>query len=311
MTVVSVVVPNFNHERFLAQRIETVVSQTYHQVEVIILDDCSTDNSKSIIEGYRDHPRVKHIEYNNTNSGSPFVQWAKGISMAAGEYVWIAESDDYSDPTFIEELMYYAARSPESKLLYCNTQAINGKILTLLNTDCKQAVHHYGTNELLKERLMCGTEIYNGSAVIFRRDAAVPHLDELRKYEKHGDYFLWIKIAYNSKSVFLNKPLNFYRFLPSSVTNLSRFTAQSSKEYLEIFKTARTYLHLMKPRQKLVFFDRWALQLDLIISEGKSPKTFYSYKEIAKIARWNPVFLSRLMYHAVHRLMKRKATEFT
>ena len=96
MPKVSVIIPNYNHAPYLVQRIETVLKQSYPDFEVIILDDCSTDGSHDIIERYRGHSKVSRIVYNKVNSGSPFRQWEKGIGICKGEYVWIAESDDWS-----------------------------------------------------------------------------------------------------------------------------------------------------------------------------------------------------------------------
>lgn len=79
---VSVIVPNYNHSAFLKERIDTILQQTYQDFELIILDDCSTDNSVSIIESYRNNEHVTHIVLNEQNSGSTFLQWDKGVSLA-------------------------------------------------------------------------------------------------------------------------------------------------------------------------------------------------------------------------------------
>ena len=92
MAKVSVVIPNYNHARFLPKRVDSVLRQTFQDFDLILLDDCSTDDSRSILSKYADDPRVK-IEFNEVNSGSSFKQWNKGVGLARGEYVWIAESD--------------------------------------------------------------------------------------------------------------------------------------------------------------------------------------------------------------------------
>ncbi|MDR1783951.1 MAG: glycosyltransferase, partial [Dysgonamonadaceae bacterium] len=98
---VSVILPNYNHARFLEQRIQSIVDQTFQEFELIILDDCSTDDSRGIIENYRDNPKVSQIIYNEQNSGSTFKQWIKGINAAKGEYIWLAESDDWAENDFL------------------------------------------------------------------------------------------------------------------------------------------------------------------------------------------------------------------
>ena len=94
---VSIIVPNYNHEKYLDERIQSILNQTYQDFEIIILDDCSTDNSKFVIEKFRNNEHVSHIVYNEQNSGSTFKQWERGFELAKGELIWIAESDDSCD----------------------------------------------------------------------------------------------------------------------------------------------------------------------------------------------------------------------
>ena len=98
-----VIVPNYNHARFLRQRLDSILAQTFQDFELILLDDCSTDESRTILEEYARDPRVR-LDFNEVNSGSPFKQWNKGVRFARGKYVWIAESDDYADPRLLEAL---------------------------------------------------------------------------------------------------------------------------------------------------------------------------------------------------------------
>src|SRR5580698_2020180 len=117
MPTVSVIIPNYNHARFLRRRIDSVLSQTFQDFEVILLDDCSTDESRSILALYSADPRVR-IEFNETNSGSTFKQWNKGVRLARGKYVWIAESDDYADARLLERLVAVLDNQPEATFAY-------------------------------------------------------------------------------------------------------------------------------------------------------------------------------------------------
>ena len=117
--MVSVIIPNYCHARYLKQRIDSVLAQTYSDIEVVLLDDCSTDSSREILESYRSHPRIKQIVYNDRNSGSAFAQWQKGFALTGGEYIWIAESDDYADPTFLERCV--AALDSDSDCVIAHT----------------------------------------------------------------------------------------------------------------------------------------------------------------------------------------------
>ena len=134
--LVSVIVPNYNHSRFLDQRIQSILNQTYKNFELIILDDCSPDNgaSKSVIEKYRDNPHVSHIVYNESNSGSTFKQWDKGINLSKGDLVWIAESDDYCEPTFLETLVHEFERDSQLSLAYTLLRKVDaeGRLISYL-----------------------------------------------------------------------------------------------------------------------------------------------------------------------------------
>lgn len=103
---VSVIVPNYNHDRFLEQRLDSILNQTYRNIEVLVLDDRSTDDSRTVIESYRErHPDRIRTMFNEENSGNVFRQWRKGIEHSDGELVWICESDDFCEPDFLEGLV--------------------------------------------------------------------------------------------------------------------------------------------------------------------------------------------------------------
>jgi len=120
---VSVIIPNYNHDRFLTKRIQTILDQTFQDFEIIYLDDASTDESDAAIAPFL--PRLTHVIKNETNSGSPFKQWNKGARLAKGEYLWIAESDDYADKHFLERLVDILDRHPNVGLAYCQSWGVD------------------------------------------------------------------------------------------------------------------------------------------------------------------------------------------
>ncbi len=104
--LVTAIVPNFNHARFLEARLDSILCQTYPNIEVLILDDCSTDNSVDVIERYeRTHPKRVRSILNTANSGRVFSQWRKGIEHAKGDLIWICESDDFCELDFLEQCL--------------------------------------------------------------------------------------------------------------------------------------------------------------------------------------------------------------
>ena len=122
---VTVIIPNYNHARFLPDRLDSVLSQSYQNLQVILMDDCSTDESRVILERYARRDTRIELVYNEQNSGSTFKQWNKGISLASGEYVWIAESDDVAELTFLEKLVNCLDDHPDAGLAYCQSCRID------------------------------------------------------------------------------------------------------------------------------------------------------------------------------------------
>jgi len=93
--LVTVVVPNYNHAKYLKKRLNSIYKQTYKNIEVILLDDCSTDTSRSILSKYaKKHKNNTKTIFNTKNSGGVFYQWARALESAHGDFIWIAESDD-------------------------------------------------------------------------------------------------------------------------------------------------------------------------------------------------------------------------
>lgn len=122
---VSIIVPNYNHEKFLKQRLDSIYQQSYRNIEVILLDDCSKDDSKTILQKYANqYPDITITVFNEKNSGGVFYQWKKGLELATGDICWIAESDDYADHNFLEKLvpLFYDSKV---QLAYCQYEFVN------------------------------------------------------------------------------------------------------------------------------------------------------------------------------------------
>ena len=118
LSTVSVTVPNYNYERLLPERLTTIFEQTYPVHEVIVLDDGSTDDSVALVKGFAEScSRDVQILVNEKNSGSVFRQWDKAARLATGEFIWIAEADDLSEPTFLAELV--ASMQSDKKNRFC------------------------------------------------------------------------------------------------------------------------------------------------------------------------------------------------
>ena len=235
--LVSVIIPNYNYAHFIPQRIGTVLGQTYRDIELIILDDASTDNSREAIEKYRGEDRVRHIVFNTSNSGSTFKQWEKGFQLAKGEYIWIAECDDYSDPSFLEQLMKVLEKDPDIKIAFSNSYWVTPES-TFINKDYTIAspVKVYQGKDFVKKHLLKENYIYNASMAVFRKDALASVDKSFKDYRSCGDKVFWGSIAEKGKVAFVCKPLNYFRIHSGKVTTRSISSGLLFREEHRLFQ---------------------------------------------------------------------------
>ena len=191
MPTVSVIVPNYCHAPYLEQRIESILQQTFQDFELILLDDCSTDGSREILERYRNHPKVSGIFYNERNSGSPFKQWKKGLSKATGDYVWIAESDDFSSPCFLERCVRILDTRPDCSIVFTSSYIVDSHSRTIREEAPVKYPKHkqirFGSRFFLYRFLCPRNTIYNAGMALVRR-SALPADDNYTQYRYCGDW---------------------------------------------------------------------------------------------------------------------------
>jgi glycosyltransferase involved in cell wall biosynthesis len=295
--MISVIIPNYNHEQYLKQRIDSVLNQTYKDLECIILDDCSTDNSKDIIEEYRNHPKIKHIEYNVQNSGSTFKQWQKGISLAEGDYIWIAESDDWAEPDFLEKVLFKFKESTHIGLVYCNSNVLNNGVVTTTLSDVKIKIlknnkwasdYIYEGNDEIKDSLVLCCSINNASAVLFEKSILLKSNPFDLDFKYLGDWYCYLKIASISKIAYLNKPLNNYRDHSENVSKQATLGLNHLREYFLIYDWILKNISLKNKRQVMSFFDGFTIHSLALFDSDYRQK----YRELWRINK-------KLFFHMI------------
>ena len=253
--LVSVIIPNYNHAKYLDQRIQSVLCQTYQNFEVIILDDCSTDDgaSHAVIEKYRNNNHVMHIVYNVVNSGSTFKQWLKGISLAAGDVVWIAESDDFCEPNMLELLINAYMHNPNTVLAYTSLVYVNSEGIPY-STDSNNAPNIYMTGKqfLTRYMLMYNT-VKNASGAIFSKKAAMQVSPKFLQYPGAGDYLFWVEIAAQGNVAIVNKGLSFFRRHEGVVTSKRDRDGSNLTAEKEILTYIISLIHPSSFRNRLTY----------------------------------------------------------
>jgi glycosyltransferase involved in cell wall biosynthesis len=241
---VSVVVPNYNHARFLPKRIDSILRQTFQDFELILLDDCSTDESQAILSQHASDPRVRLV-FNQVNSGSPFKQWNKGVRLAQGKYVWITESDDYADPRLLERLVPVLNADPAVAFAYCRSWRVTeddrrdgfgDSYLVDLGLERWSADYLADGYEECRNYFVHRNIVGNASAVLFRKELfeRIGGADEgLRMC---GDWKVWASMALLGQVAYISEPLSFFRAHSDSIWGKGRKRGLAAEETLRVVR---------------------------------------------------------------------------
>jgi hypothetical protein len=285
MPRVSVIVPNYNHAKFLRQRLVSILNQTYQDFELIVLDDASSDNSLDVIrECLGGYPH--RLVVNDFNSGSTFSQWDRGVSLARGEFVWIAESDDVAEVNFLERLVAALDQS-EAAFAYSQSLCIDAESCvfgTIKGWTDDYSPHLWASDFLVDGNFFCVSfmaikcVIPNASAVLFRRNLYLSPFSIMEGIELIGDYLLWAELAMNRQVAYVATPLNLFRFHSGTV--------RMAKRQVYLQECISCTAHILdrtgawhQPGQ-LVFLRHHLLPLWLSIGlEPASPRNWWSHRK--------------------------------
>lgn len=221
---ISVVVPNYNYSNYLYQRVYSILNQNYKIHELIILDDASKDNSlfyiKQIEQKISESVNVK-VVVNDINSGNAFNQWQKGINLATGDYVWVAEADDYAKKNFLNEVVSPLKKNNNIVISYADTGFIDSNGYITKNSLVDQIdilkTNHWNASYVNKgiAEINCysylNCTIPNVSGTIIKKGNYDEIFESAKKFHQSGDWFTYLNILNLGDISFINKTLNYYR----------------------------------------------------------------------------------------------------
>lgn len=221
---ISVVVPNYNYSNYLYQRVYSILNQNYKIHELIILDDASKDNSLFYIEQIEqkisEFVNVK-VVVNDINSGNAFSQWQKGMNLASGDYVWVAEADDYAKENFLNEVVSPLKENNNIVISYADTGFIDSNGYITKNSLVDQIdilkTNHWNASYVNKgiAEINCysylNCTIPNVSGTIIKKGNYDEIFEEAKKFHQSGDWFTYLNILNLGDISFINKTLNYYR----------------------------------------------------------------------------------------------------
>lgn len=223
---VSVVVPNYNYERYIEGRLRSVFDQTYPIFEIIVLDDASSDDSVAAARTAADEARRRiRLVPNDVNSGNVFRQWRRGVELASGDLVWIAEADDLARPNFVTALAEKFVGA-DVTFAFSDSSTIDedGK---QLSTSYKFYYAKVDGSAFTSPMLIDGGEfasrflsernlILNASSVLWRRESLQQALEEpdpdVSDFTIAGDWLLYLRACrLPGKVGYFSRPLNIHR----------------------------------------------------------------------------------------------------
>lgn len=216
--LVSIITPSYNTADFISQTIECVLNQTYTNWEMIIVDDCSTDNTKEVISKYND-TRIIYVE-NETNSGAAFSR-NKALKIAKGEWIAFLDSDDLWDKTKIESQLKFM-KTHNYFFSYTNYREINED--NIITNQCIS-----GPNYINKRKMYqycwpgCLTVMYNAKKI---------GIIQIENLKKNNDYAIWLKAVKKANCYLLNETLASYRKRTGSISNQSFYKLIKYHYYL-------------------------------------------------------------------------------
>lgn len=278
--LVSVVVPNYNYRRYLNQRIQSILQQTYQDIELILLDDASTDNSKEILLSFQNHDKVSYLLLNEHNTGNPFIQWFKGMQSAKGKYVWIAEADDLCEPTFLEKIVPLMEKHEQAAVCFAGSRHID-KDGNILNRDVNKwksfmpAYAIFNGKTYAEHNLYWRSYIANASSAIFRKSMVnADNMQQCLQMRYSGDWLFWFYMAMQGDIIERYEVLNYFRQHAQKVTVKAENNGGGKSEDIEIIRIMEQHLtHLSRYKRcirrgmlynhiaKLTTTDRVKLQL--------------------------------------------------
>jgi glycosyltransferase involved in cell wall biosynthesis len=241
---VSVIVPNYNHARYLEERLRSIFAQTHRPHEILFLDDASSDESVAVARRLAaESPVPFHLIPNETNSGSTFRQWLKGIDLACGDLVWIAESDDVCRPELLERLVPEFF-DPAVALAYCQSAMIGpegqkyAEDYVALTNDISVTHwrHPYSVPALEEVELALSQRntIPNASAVVFRKRADIDCRADLERMRLGGDWLFYATQIRGGRISFVADVLNSHRHHDRTVRHAFERAAELVEEQLHV-----------------------------------------------------------------------------
>jgi len=228
--LISVIIPLYNQEKYIGEAVASVLRQTYRNIELIVVDDGSTDSSAEIVRSVND-PRIRY--FYRSNSGLPAIARNEGVKLARGEWIAFLDHDDVWLPNKLDMQLRALEREPKAKLVAGNMSYFDA------SSDKRMINYHQKSYNIFKD--MLGGNRLPGSTVMVDKKVfdEMGGFREERDLKAIEDYDLWLRISRKYKIICLDRILARYRVYDNS-------TSGSRLKQLEVLENyLNKYLPLM------------------------------------------------------------------
>ncbi|WP_295127434.1 glycosyltransferase [uncultured Chitinophaga sp.] len=246
--LVSVVFTSYNHIEYLEQALDSIVNQTYRQIEVIVVDDCSTDGSQEVLKRYGSRSNVQlHLLEKNTGS---YVKASNyGASYAKGKYILFAQCDDYCEPIQIARLVAAFNQHLNAGVVFSRSKLVDehGTILT----DDFEGREKRFREQCATDALITGAEmraylsyscvIPNLSAAMVRRDLYEKVGGLSDRYRMAADWAFWLDLAELTNFFYITEPLNYFRQHATTIRSKTKIVTQVAEIYTIFYDHINRY----------------------------------------------------------------------
>ncbi len=237
--LVSVIIPTYNRAHLIGRAIQSVLNQTYKNMEIIIADDGSTDNTEEIVKSFQDK-RIKYIKYPENKGGCAARNI--GIRSSRGKYISFLDSDDEWLPEKLEKQLEVFEKSQDEKLGFVNCGTI------FIDAENKKEITRILSREkdyIFKDMLENNYETGGGSSNLIKREIfdKCGFFDENLYLKKGGqqDYEMWLRIAKENKFDYAPRYLVRRYFHSKSITSMSELRAKTEAFKYVICKYKKDY----------------------------------------------------------------------
>jgi len=261
--MVSVIITTYNNKNGVKEAIDSVLSQTYKDIEIIVVDDGSIDDTEDFLKDYIQKRKI--IFKRQENKGVSSARNV-GFQLSKGEYINFLDGDDTLNPEKIKAQVEFLKNHPDISVVYCDSDIIiNNKKMDFTYKELVGSFSGEVLNNLLERNFIAL------HSALTKREAIkeVGLFDESLRHAE--DYDLWIRIANSHKYSFIDKPMVIYK------KNAKGLSSNVKNQCYSVIKVLKKNLPKNKNSKKYLTKYYYSAAIDMLsVKDFKSAKYFYS-----------------------------------